>query len=418
MSFAWPALFPFGHLLAIGFVIITIIDLVLVFRVNDPLKCERQVSKLLSLGSINTIKLLVFNNSRSSWRVQVIEELPYQLQIRDHFFYFRLKSNEKNEILYEITPKVRGAYAFGKVHTLIETPAGLIKRRITHDLDSEVPVYPSIIEMKKYELMSISRIATMTGIKRIRRLGHSYEFEQIKNYVKGDDYQSINWKATSRMNDLMVNHYEDEKSQQVFTIIDKSRAMKMPFNGLSLLDYAINTSLVISNTALNKQDKVGMISFSNKIDTALKADKHRMQLKKILENLYREQESSMEANYELLYRMIRNMIKGRSLIFLFTNFENLHALHRSLNVLRKISKAHLLAVVVFENTEIMEYSKKEAGTMKEVYFTTIARKFSSEKQQIVKELNQYGIQTILSKPEDLSISTINKYLELKSRGMI
>ena len=192
----------------------------------------------------------------------------------------------------------------------------------------------------------------------------------------------------------------------------------MPFNGMTLLDYAINTSLVISKTAVNKQDKIGLISFSNVIDTALKASKQRAQMKKILESLYREKESLLDANYELLYRMIKNFIRSRSLIFLFTNFENLHSLHRVLSVLRKIGKLHLLVVVIFENTEIIDYSQQEASDMKGIYYQTIAQKFISEKHQIVKELTQYGIQTILSKPEDLSINTINKYLELKSRGMI
>ena len=99
----------------------------------------------------------------------------------------------------------------------------------------------------------------------MRRIGHSYEFEQIKNYVRGDDYRSINWKATSRRGHLMVNQYEDERAQQVYNIIDKSRSMKMPFNGMSLLDYAINTSLVISNVALQKHDRAGLMTFSDKM---------------------------------------------------------------------------------------------------------------------------------------------------------
>ncbi|MEZ5054237.1 MAG: DUF58 domain-containing protein [Chitinophagales bacterium] len=98
----------------------------------------------------------------------------------------------------------------------------------------------------------------------MRKIGHSYEFEQIKNYTSGDDIRSINWKATGRRNQLMINQYGDEKSQQIYSILDKSRAMNMPFNGLSLLDYAINTTLVISNTALHKDDKAGLLTFNEK----------------------------------------------------------------------------------------------------------------------------------------------------------
>ena len=119
--------------------------------------------------------------------------------------------------------------------------------------------------MKRFELKSFHKLSDKKGIKKMRRIGHSYEFEQIKNYVRGDDYRSINWKATSRRAQLMVNQFQDERAQQVYSMIDKSHAMKMPFNELSLMDYAINTSLVIPNVALQKHDRAGLLTFSDKI---------------------------------------------------------------------------------------------------------------------------------------------------------
>lgn len=216
----------------------------------------------------------------------------------------------------------------------------------------------------------------------------------------------------------MVNHYEDEKSQQIFCIIDKSRTMKMPFKNLSLLDYAINTTLTISNIALKKEDKVGLMTFSDRIGSTLAPDKHNAQLRKLLDTLYNEKERFTEANYELLYLKIRNFVRVRSLIFLFTNFESLYAIERAVSILRKLNKLHLLVVIFFENSEITSYAKSDAGNLEEVYLTTVAQKFSVEKNLIRQELTKYGIQTIISKPEDLSINTINKYLEIKSRGLI
>jgi uncharacterized protein (DUF58 family) len=255
-------------------------------------------------------------------------------------------------------------------------------------------------------------------VKKIRRLGHSYEFEQIKNYVQGDDFRSINWKATGRKAELMVNQYEDERSQQVYSLIDKSRTMRMPFNGLSLLDYSINASLVISNIALKKHDKSGLLTFSDKIGSSIKADRGQKQLRMILEALYNEEERKMEANYELMYNAVRNLVRGRSLIFFYTNFESLYAVERVLPLLRKINSTHLLVVMFFENTEVKDFSTSAAQDVEEIYLKTIAQKFVSEKNQVVQLLRQYGIQSILTRPEDLSINTVNKYLELKARGMI
>lgn len=281
-----------------------------------------------------------------------------------------------------------------------------------------VPVYPSVLQMKKFELKTLQQIAHQSGIKKIRRLGHSYEFEQIKNYVAGDDFRSLNWKASSRRAQVMVNQYEDERSQQVYCIIDKSRVMRMPFGGLTLMDHAINTCLVISNIILQKKDKAGLFSFSDKLGSTLNADNSPNQLSRILYELYREKEGKGEASYELLYYAVRKLIKGRSLLILFTNFESMFALERILPTLRLLNNLHLLVVVFFKNTEVEDFTKKEATTTEEIYHQTIAQKLMNDKLQMMQKLRQYGIQTILTRPEDLSINTINKYLELKSRGLI
>ena len=216
----------------------------------------------------------------------------------------------------------------------------------------------------------------------------------------------------------MVNQYEDERSQQVYCIIDKSRVMKMPFGGLTLMDHSINAALVMSNIILQKKDKAGLLSFSDKLGSTLAADNSPNQLGRILHELYREKEGKGEASYELLYYAVRRLVRGRSLLLLFTNFESQFALERVLPTLRKINNMHVLVVVFFINTEIEEFAKQEAKTTEDIYHQTIAQKFRDEKTQMMQKLRQYGIQTILTRPEDLNINTINKYLELKSRGVI
>jgi uncharacterized protein (DUF58 family) len=194
--------------------------------------------------------------------------------------------------------------------------------------------------------------------------------------------------------------------------------MRLPFHGLSLMDYAINTSLVMSNIALQKYDKAGLITFSDKLGTTLKADSTSGQLNKILTALYNERERPLEANFELLYYASRKLVSGRSLFLLFTNFESAFALDRVLPILRRINKLHLLVVIIFENTEIREFADRRPEDLAGIYQQVTARQFLSEKQQMVEKLQQYGIQAILTAPEDLSVNAINKYLELKARGLI
>ena len=266
--------------------------------------------------------------------------------------------------------------------------------------------------------MAISNNLTELGIKKIRRLGHSMEFEQVKSYVSGDDYRTVNWKATARQGSLMVNNYTDEKSQQLYCIIDKSRVMKMPFEGMTLLDYAINASLVLSNVALVKEDKAGLITVGEKIGSIIQAERRPTQINKILEVLYKEKTRYLEMNMELLHATIRSVIKQRSLVIFFTNFESMNALQRQLPFLRSIARFHLLLVVFFENTELKAISGQPATDVEGIYIKTVAEKFAYEKKLMVKELAKYNIQSILTSPQTLTINTVNRYLEIKARQMI
>jgi uncharacterized protein (DUF58 family) len=215
-----------------------------------------------------------------------------------------------------------------------------------------VPNYPSFLQLRKYMLMAFSNKLLEYGLKKIRRIGHTMEFEQIKDYVPGDDIRNINWKATAKRNQLMVNQYQDERSQPIYSVIDKGRAMKMPFEGLSLLDYAINATLVISNVALKKQDKAGMFTFSRKVENKVIAERRPSQMNTILETLYNIRTNFAESDFSRLYTDIKRSITQRSLLLLYTNFETLDALHRQLPYLQAIAKNHLLVVIFFENTEL------------------------------------------------------------------
>lgn len=418
LSFIYPICFVVAQTVAILLAIVTFVDIVILYRYSTPFTAERSSYKLLSNGDDNPIKIHVENQTNIDFKIDIYDEQPYQLQKRDFHFGCVLKANDHQDITYVVHPTERGSYEFGAINIFLTGLIGMVRRRQVIAAKKAIPVYPSIIQMKKFELKAMEKTSHFYGIKKIRRIGQSYEFEQIRSYVQGDDFRKINWKATSKQNSLMINQYVEERSQMVYCFLDKSRNMKMPFYGLSLFDYALNTSLVLSNIALQKQDKAGLVSFSDKIDALVKASNKNGQLRKILETLYNQKGNFVETNYELLYIYVRRMITTRSLIFLFTNFESTYNLERNINVIRKLAKLHLLVVVFFENTEISHYLEKDARTLQDMYEHTTAEKFMFEKIAIVQKLRKYGVQTIHTKPEDLTVNSINKYLEIKAKGLL
>lgn len=418
ISFFFQELLVIAELLFLLFVCLVFADFVLLYRIKKGIHGIRFTPEKLSNGDENELKIYIENYYTFPVSLRVIDEIPHQFQLRDISFYINLSKGEKHSISYNLRPVKRGEYSFGAVNIFASSPLGLIARRFRFSEDKMVPVYPSYLQMRKYELMAISNNLTELGIKKIRRIGHNMEFEQVKEYVAGDDYRTINWKATARKGELMVNNYQDEKSQQVYSLIDKSRVMQMPFNGMSLLDYAINASLVISNIAVRKEDKAGLITFQHKIGVMVPSSRRSRQMHLILETLYNQKTAYKEADYSKLYSTIKRKINQRSLLLLFTNFETLTGMHRQLPYLKKMAKDHLLVVIFFKNTELTDLLDEKPEKLKGVYSKAIAEKLSYEKSLIVKELANHGIHSILTAPEHLTVNTINKYLELKARGFI
>lgn len=417
-SFFFPALYSASWYLLFILLAFTSIDFILLFASGQKIKANRNTPEKLSNGDENEIIIKISNLYTFPIEVHVVDEIPFQFQVRDFTIKKKIKLQEKKDINYFLRPTERGEYSFGNLNIYAISPLKILSRRYTFNKGQMVPTYPSYIQLRKYDLIAFSNKLFQHGLKKIRRIGHTMEFEQIKEYVQGDDMRTINWKATAKKNALMINQFQDEKSQNVYMVIDKGRVMKMPFNGLSLLDYAINATLVLSNVILKKNDKAGMFTFSKKVENRIVAERRSSQMNLILENLYNIKTNYFESDFSRLYVDVKKHINQRSLIVLYTNFETLDGLNRQLPYLKGIAKNHLLMVVFFKNTELNDLIDKKAETIQEVYDKVIAEKFDFEKRLIVNELRKYGIYALLTQPESLTIDTINQYLEIKARGIL
>jgi len=263
LSYFNPALFRIGGLILLLLLVAIAIDSVLAYSKRNGIVAERIVPERFSIGDPNKVVIRLVNQYGFPVRTSVIDELPVQFQERKWIRRVTIGSNAEHLLEYILRPATRGEYIFDNINVYAHAPLQLVKRRYIFPAQKVVKVYPSYVQMRRYQLLAVSNRLQEAGVKRIRRLGHSMEFEQIKEYVRGDDYRTINWKATARKDGLMVNNYTDERSQQIYCLINKGRVMKMPFAGMTLLDHAINASLVLSNVALVKQDKAGIITFCN-----------------------------------------------------------------------------------------------------------------------------------------------------------
>lgn len=418
LSYGFPSLFFWAKFSLFFFLALTILDYLFLLFTDKDIEIERHVYETLSLGDHQKVNYKVSSMVKWPSRIEIYDEFPSQLQERTFKKKMLLKGNSSADYKYHIRPLRRGVYSFGNINLFRSNIfPGLTEKRKIIECPEDVAVVPSVIQMKKFQLQVFAKTATMSGIRKIRKVGENDEFEHIQAYYQGDSIRSINWKATSRKNQLMVNKYQNSRSQMIYSVIDKGRVMKMPFNGLTLLDHSINSALVFSNIVLRKHDKAGLITFGNKIGAVVKAEASQRQLEKINKSLYAQKTDFLESNYELLFYQLRALLRRRSILFFYTNFEHMVDLERSIGYLKSLNSKHLLVVITFVNTELGESAELKSRTKEDIYKKTTAQKILVEKEKIVNALRANNIQTIHTRPEDLNINVINKYLEIKAKRL-
>lgn len=418
VSFFIKWIYPIGTWMVYCLAALTLAEIVVLFAKGSSLSVTRKVPLRLSNGDANTITLSASSRYPFPVTVSLIDEIPVQLQYRNFHLSFSIKPNQNLDFDYELTPTERGVYSFGKINAYITTAINLVERRVRYNEEADVKVYPSFIQMRKYELMAVNNRLSDIGINKLRSVGKHTEFDMIKEYIEGDDYRTINWNATARKGSLMVNKYLEEKSQHVYSIIDKSRLMFFPFNGLTLLEYAINSTLAFSNIATLKDDKCGLVTFNKDVDTFVYPEKKRSHIHLLMESLYQAKSSWLTSDFELLYVNVKRRMPQRSLIMLYTNFESVNSMKSVLPYLKLIAKQHLLVVVMFENTEIGSLLSTPAQNVEEFYTKTIAEKYRYEKREITSILRRNGILSVLAPPQGITPAVISKYLEIKADSLV
>lgn len=416
IAFFLPPIYIIAKILTLVFIFSVIVEIFLVYIPKTSIEVIRKYPERLSNGDENELELFVTNHYQFPLNIRIIEEFPIQLQLRDFQFRKRFKSGQNTKFDFKIRPTERGSYKFGLTNVFISV-FGLIEKKIKINEPISIACYPSYLQLKQFQLYSTAQLQNQFGMKRIRKIGTNTEFENIKNYTIGDEYRLINWKATAKANRLMVNQFQEEKSQPVYSLIDLGRTMRMPFDGLKLLDYSINSSLVVANISLQKNEKAGLITFNKRIQDHVVADRKNHQMQLILEKLYNVQTDFLESDFGQLYAYIKRKLTQRSLFFIYTNFETIDGLERQLPYLKLIKKSHVVVLILFKNSELKKLNYQKAKTTTDIYDQTIAEKFNYDKELIINRLHQVGILTIYCEPQELSINLINKYLEIKARGL-
>jgi len=395
------------------FLVEVAVDICMLYFKAGDMHAERQCSDRFSNGDSNEVLLSFVNPYPFRVNLEIIDEVPIKFQMRDFVLRYKMMPDEQREDKYYLIPTERGEYTFDRIRLFFSTRIGLVQRRFTCGTPFQVKVYPSYSHLSLYGYLAIHHRLNEYGVKRIRHVGEDTEFDQIKDYVPGDEYRNINWKASARTGVLKVNVYQQERSQDMYCIIDKGRMMQQVSQGLTFLEHAINASLALSYVAVKKDDRAGILSFAGDIDSFISPSKNNGHMQMLMESLYKQQTIFSDSDYSQLAQHVVHSIPKRSLMVLFANFSTLNSLTRELPFLMQISSRHKLIVVVFRDREMDDFSLNGATDVESIYQQVCVEHYIAEKNLLIGKLHQAGIATVFTYPENLSVNVINKYIEIR-----
>lgn len=418
LAYLWPPLLPAVQLGAAALAVALVADALLLWG-RGGARAARATDDILSMGDPNPVTITVESRYAVPVRVTVLDEAPVAFQKRDAAGVVTLPPGGAAEVRYTVRPTARGAYGFGATHLYVASPLGLLERRITAPTAAEARVYPSVIQMRRLAFLADPRRMGEAGARRVRRAGTTLELDQIAAYVPGDDRRAVNWKATARRGGaLHVNRYTDERSQPVIVALDMGRAMRSPFDGLTLLDHSINAALVLLNTALRVHDRAGLVTFDHEVRTVRPPSRGPGTLPALLDALYRQEPSFLDPGYEALHAALTTRVGSRALVLLFAHFDTRAALDRQLPYLRRIGRRHRLVVVLFENTGIRDLLAARSERLEDVYVKAAAEALAMETREVARALERAGVGALVTRPETLSVDAVNRYLALKAAGAV
>lgn len=414
--------------------------MILIDRMLTPkqtaFEVSRQNDSRLSLGASNRVVVHVKSNSPRTLTVTVRDEYPPEFRA-DRVVLDSFQAAEKGngakiaprgtgEFVYTVRPPHRGDYQFGDTNLRWDGILGLVTRQARFPTAAPVKVYPNLLDIRKYELQARKGMLQEIGLRQMRMLGSGTEFERLREYQLDDEFRKIDWKATARRGKPVTREFETEKSQTIMSLLDTGRLMRPPIadpanpsgQGLAKLDYAVNAVLMLSYVASLRGDRVGMLAFADDVVHYLSPRAGRGQFYKMLATLYAVDSQTVESDYVRAFAYLGAKHKKRSLIVIFSDIATGIAADTLVKQIAPLSPRHLVLLVAIGDPTVAQMALQVPRNSVSVYERAVAEELVDERTLVLEKLRQRGVLTLDVTANQLTVSVVNKYLELKARGRI
>ncbi len=412
-----PALIPVAIIGAVALASAVIADAVL-GPSGRSLELRRIPAEHFSLRVPARITYELENRSARALRFGVIETPVRTLSFVQEEAGGHVPAQARARVWCDVVPVARGADEFGALYLWFENELGLLRRRLRVAGAARLRVYPDLSAVERYGKLHLRNKLVEAGLRRMRLRGGGTEFESLREWTAGDEFRSIDWKATARRGHLMVAQHEVERSQNVMLVLDCGRLMTPRLGDQRKLDYAVTAALSLASIAGLANDKVGLIAFAGEILAASAPRATRSSLARLSELTYDLEPRFEESDYAGAFAYLRGHLNKRTLIVFFTDVIDPVAQSTVLAEIQTLARHHLV-VCVFMNDEAIERALTgEPADAVAAYRTSVALGLQLERKVAAATLMRAGVIVIDVPARKLTTALIDEYLRVKQRGLL
>ncbi|MCA9170499.1 MAG: DUF58 domain-containing protein, partial [Planctomycetales bacterium] len=400
---------------------LAVLGLALIDGVRIPAQRQfevtRECQRVASLRKKNRVQITIVNFGARAEHIRLRDELPDEFAATPEEFELTLPPNSRTTVHYDLTPSRRGAFRLEAIQLCVSSRFGFWNRYLRCIVETEVNVYPDMKQLGEYAMLARTNRLNLLGVRRTRQIGQDNEFERLRDYTLDDNFKHIDWRSTARRNKLTVKDFQTNQSQRVVFLLDCGRMMTNEAGGLSLLDHALNSMLMLSYVALSRGDSVGLVTFSDQIHSSVPARSGQSQMNHLLHAVYDRFPRLVESRYEDAFLHISSRFRKRSLVVLVTNVideVNARQIHQYLNL---FTGRHLPMAVLLRDHRLFDAVDQPIDGSG-LYRAAAAAEILTWRNQVITDLQHKGVLVVDTFPEAMTAPLINRYLEIKARHLL
>ena len=400
-----------------GLVIIAARDLALVPG-RSGYTVRRSTPEPFSLGEPEEVTVTIQNRAAAGLLAKMADHAPAGLRPEPREVTGRFDPSGRLRLTYRTFSPKRGAYRFGSIDLQVWREDGWWRRQVRLAEPQEVAVFPNVIAIKRIQLSLRRGLRAMAGMRRARPPGASTAFAGLRDYVRGDDMRRVSWTATARRDRPVVIEVEAERGQQVMIALDCGRLMTAPAGDLDKLDHAVNAALMLAWVAQAYGDRVGMMTFDDRVTSFIKPERGAIQLRRITEALYAIQPQYVEPDFGHAMTHMALRVGRRSMVIMLTDVQDPEASRELVAHALRLAARHLVLVVAMSDPAVLSARDDPIDSTNRAHEWAAAEESVASRRESFELLRRGGVLGLDVVAGKLSPALVERYLELKERALL